>query len=118
MDEARVVYVIDTSTSMGSQQQAFVDENGNQVQGCRLDRAKAELAISISNLSDEFEFDVVGFTCTWQAHWGSTERATQANKGAATAWIIGPAGYGRYRNGSLRRQGPQELRLPDLRPRH
>ena len=88
LDEARVVYVIDTSASMGSQQQAFVDENGSQVKGYRLDRAKAELVISINGLTDEFAFDVVAFTSESRALWGSTKSATEANKGAATAWIM------------------------------
>jgi hypothetical protein len=83
-----VVYIIDTSCSMDSQWQTFVDENGNTVSGYRMDRAKSEVIASIIEMDEEYRFDVVAYLSGGvDANFRSLEQATSENKEQAVEWI-------------------------------
>jgi hypothetical protein len=84
---ATIVYVIDSSCSMDSQWQTFTDEYGNNASGYRIDRAKSEVIAAINELSDDFMFDVLEFTCTWSLCFGGLEDADEGNKEFARDFV-------------------------------
>lgn len=91
-----IVYVLDVSCSMQGDRQAFVDPVTQQRrEGSRLDRAKAELAKSISELPVVIEFNVVVFH-TGVERWRSEPLvpAEDAAKSDAIAWIQGQRARG------------------------
>lgn len=87
VESAFIVYVLDASCSMASDWQTFVGPDGNLQSGYRMDRAKAELIISINGLSENFKFDIVVFQCGHWAWRSELVEATPANKTAAAAFI-------------------------------
>lgn len=86
-EEATVVYVVDSSCSMDSQWQTFIDENGNNASGYRMDRAKSEVIASIRKLRENINFDVIEFTCRWSTCFMGPQEATSNNKETAIAFV-------------------------------
>jgi hypothetical protein len=84
-----IVYVIDQSGSMCLQVMPFTNQNGQIVtNGCRMDRAKAELIKSITALPASFIFNVIFYDECVRPWQGSSVAANTANKAAATAYIM------------------------------
>lgn len=82
-----IFYVVDTSGSMDVNGSTFESIDGSIVSGTKFDRAKAELKRSISGLSDNFEFNIIAYSC-WINIWSmQMQQATPASKSAAYAWI-------------------------------
>jgi len=89
-----IVYVIDCSCSMDSGWQSYVDEDGNQVSGYRMDRAKSEVCPSILQLPETFWFDVVSTDIAGYALFGHLAEASGENKSAACSHVQGLSGGG------------------------
>jgi hypothetical protein len=88
VENATIVYIIDTSCSMDSQWQTFVDEFGNNASGYRMDRAKSEVIGSINALDEEYRFDVVAYLSDGvESNFKTLEQATSENKDQAVTWI-------------------------------
>ncbi|MBI4577805.1 MAG: VWA domain-containing protein [Planctomycetes bacterium] len=83
-----IVFVIDRSGSMGWDSKTFTGLDGSPKRGDRMTRAKTELMRSIGQLTENFKFNIVAYDCSiiaWKSN--GTEKATDANKAAAFAWI-------------------------------
>jgi hypothetical protein len=89
-----IVYVLDVSCSMGWDSQSYTTLDGSVSKGPRIDRAKAELARSISGLSDNFKFNIIAYDCTIRQWKRSMVEASDGNKQSAIAWTaaLNPAG--------------------------
>ena len=82
-----LVYVIDRSGSMGWGSQSYVDLDGSVKNGPKMDRSKAEIIRSIMGLSQNFRFNIVGYDC-YTIMWSTgLQKADDANKQAAIAWV-------------------------------
>ena len=90
-----VIYVIDNSGSMSMYVDSFVDENGQVVNGTRLDRAKAELRRSISQLPENYHFNVLFYDECVMSCWTNKQQASAENKAASFNWInnVQPDGW-------------------------
>ena len=84
-----IYYVIDASGSMSNDFQVMIDADGNLTVACRFDRAVAELARSISGLSENFEFNIIAYSCSTNMWRPSMQEATVSNKTAAITWARG-----------------------------
>lgn len=89
-----IIYVLDTSGSMDWDYQNYVNLDGQRVNGPRIDRAKTELVRSISALPKNFKFNVVAFSCWVQPWRWELQEANDANKQAASGWVLGLQPYG------------------------
>ncbi len=89
VETAEIVYIIDRSCSMQSGYQTFINENGQQVSGYRMDRAKSEVISSVNALSSNFKFDIVAFDCAKSYCFGTTMDATEGNKISGAGWTAG-----------------------------
>jgi hypothetical protein len=87
-EDDNVIYVIDISGSMRGGRASYIDPDGNQRTGTKLDRAKAELIKSINGLSDNFTFNCFAFTCSIRSFSSKRLPATARNKQAAASWTM------------------------------
>lgn len=87
--EDTIFYVIDVSGSMDWDRQSYVGLDGNTTSGTKLDRAKVELIRSVSNLSENFRFNIIAFDCGTYRWAGSLQSANSRNKAAASGWVNG-----------------------------
>lgn len=94
VETAEIVYIIDQSCSMHSQYQTFINENGQQVSGYRMDRAKSEVISSINQLSSNFKFDVVSYDCSKRICFNVMTQATEGNKITGSGWVSGLSATG------------------------
>lgn len=87
-ESGSVVYVIDISGSMASGAGSYVDSDGIvQMDGSRLDHAKAELTRSVRSLPKSFRFNLESFDCGHYFWRMIGVQATEANKASAFEWI-------------------------------
>jgi hypothetical protein len=93
-EDDTIFYVIDRSGSMRLDLQACVAANGDLVISDRMGRAKAELIRSVSNLSENFKFNIIAYDCTSLRFSSNMVEATEENKHAAITWIrtLAPSG--------------------------
>lgn len=83
-----IYYVLDISGSMDWDSASYVDLDGRQRVGTRLQRAKVELARSIRQLSSNFRFNVIAYDCGNRRWAPRSLPATPENRAAATAWVL------------------------------
>ena len=82
-----LIYVIDISCSMIIPSR-YLDENGNAVNGTRLDKAKMLTCLSIARLDETYKFNVVAYSCSmlvWRRE--GLAQATPENKVNAINWV-------------------------------
>jgi hypothetical protein len=79
-EDATIVYVIDISGSMKSEE--------------RMIKAKAEAKRSISALPESFRFNVYSFQCAIRQLWPEMKRADQAAKADALAFVESLKAFG------------------------
>ncbi len=91
---ATIVYVIDCSCSMDSGWSSFVGVNGQQMSGYRMDRAKAEVIASITDLDEDYRIDVVASVEGGSALYAELAPADDRTREDATGWIGGLAAAG------------------------
>ncbi|MGE0709572.1 MAG: hypothetical protein AB7N76_20935 [Planctomycetota bacterium] len=84
-----IYYVLDISCSMDWDTQSYTTLDGHTRRGTRMDRAKAELARSITGLGDNFKFNVLSFDCGTRQWQRSMVEATGGNKASAISWVMG-----------------------------
>lgn len=90
-----LVYVLDTSGSMRLPLGQYQDLNNEVKTMSRLDRAKVELARSIQLLPEDFEFNIVTFSCEYRFFKDTgLVKATKATKDEATQWVFKIAPFG------------------------
>lgn len=83
----KLVYVIDISCSMTEDYRPYINFSGSRAEGPRIDRAKAELCRSISNLPRNMKFSAVAYSCSTRL-WNKTlQEANTANKASAVGWV-------------------------------
>jgi len=82
-----IFYVIDISGSMGWDMGQYTTPDGHTANGCRLDRAKAELIKSVMSLPSNFKFNMLAYDCSVFQWSPGMVPADDANKQAACAWI-------------------------------
>ncbi len=89
-----LIYVIDISGSMGWDTYTFPGLDGRPQTGNRLDRAKVELQRSISQLTEEYTFNIVAYDCYMRRWRPARAQATTQNKtsGMAFAASLRPEG--------------------------
>ena len=80
VEDAAIVFIVDASGSMSSHWQTWEDDSGGLFAGNRMDRAKAEISQALLHLPEEYRFDVLEFTCDFQAWAGELRQANEANK--------------------------------------
>jgi len=84
-----IVFVIDLSGSMMVPAGSMINENGDVIQGTRIDRAKIELIKSIIALDSSYKFNIITFTCTMGRLSHELMQATPQNKTHAIAFVRG-----------------------------
>lgn len=84
---ATIVYIIDCSCSMDSGWQTWMNEDGNQLSGYRMDRAKSEICPSIGRLREDLRFDIVSTDVDGYAYFGQLVPATNEHKASACAFV-------------------------------
>lgn len=89
-----IFYVLDISCSMGWDSQSYTTLDGSTRRGPRIDRAKAELARSISGLGDNFMFNVIAYDCGTRQWQRNMVEADAGNKSSAIGWIMGQSPTG------------------------
>jgi len=87
VEEASIVYIIDYSCSMGSEYQTYTNENGNSVDGYRMGRAKAEVAVRILDLDEYFATDLVVFDSVVTAANGELMPADDETAEETIGWL-------------------------------
>ncbi len=86
-ENGTIVYVIDVSGSMGWDMGQFTAADGSTQTGCRLDRAKAELAKSVVSLPSTFKFNMYSYDCGCYPWQGGLQPADDQHKQDAMGWI-------------------------------
>jgi len=86
-ENGTIIYVIDISGSMGWDMGQYTTPDGKTANGCRLDRAKAELTKSVMTLPKSFKFNMFSFDCGVYQWQGGLVDATDANKSSGMGWI-------------------------------
>ncbi|MBI4016662.1 MAG: VWA domain-containing protein [Candidatus Aenigmarchaeota archaeon] len=90
-----IVYVIDTSGSMGYEMGGTsIDLEGRVRRMTRLQRGQIELKRSIMALAPNFRFNIVYYDCRTDAWQRSLVPASEQNKRKAYRWIDGLYPYG------------------------
>lgn len=79
LEKASIVFVIDRSGSMG---------------GERLNKAKAELTKTLTDLDEAFEFSIVSYACDVDSFSPVLVKANEANKAAAIQWVQALRAFG------------------------
>lgn len=84
-----LIYVLDISGSMAVWDfgRPYVNEDGQQANGPRWDRARAECIRSIRGLAESFRFSLVLYNCSTSAWSVELVEASAENKAAAVAWL-------------------------------
>jgi hypothetical protein len=82
-----IFYVLDVSGSMGWDEATYTAPDGSTRSGCRLDRAKAELAKSVMSLPENFKFDMLSYDCGYYPWSDDMVPADAAHKASALAWV-------------------------------
>jgi hypothetical protein len=83
-----IFYVIDISCSMAWGEGPYLTADGQRRIGTRIDRAKAELARSILNLSENFHFNIIAYDCGIQQWQQDMQPADPEHKANALSWIM------------------------------
>ncbi|MHC4393083.1 MAG: vWA domain-containing protein [Planctomycetota bacterium] len=84
-----IIYVLDISGSMDWGTSSYTGLDGNPTSGTKIQRAKVELRRSIRQLTDDFEFNIVGYDCSMRRWAGQRREATAQNKTSAEGWVNG-----------------------------
>lgn len=82
-----IIYVVDCSGSMWIECGEFLDADGFPTTTTRLNRAKIELANSISGLPEDFKFNIYAYDCDTRKWANQCKLATQHNKNDAIGWV-------------------------------
>jgi len=86
-ENGTVVYVIDISGSMGWDMGQYTAPDGSTQTGDRLDRAKAQLTMSVVSLPASFKFNMYSYDCSCYPWMTSLQPADTSHKSDAIAWI-------------------------------
>jgi len=82
-----IVYVIDVSGSMGWDMGQYTAPDGSTQTGDRLDRAKAQLIMSVTSIPASFKFNMYSYDCGCYPWHNSLQPADTAHKQDAISWI-------------------------------
>ena len=92
-----IIFVLDTSGSMGWGNLAYIGLDGSLAYGNRLDRAKCELAKAVTALTEDYSFNIIGYHCAMKLFVPECIKATTETKAAAISWtnsLYGAGGTG------------------------
>lgn len=86
-ENSTIYYVIDASGSMSWDSRTYVDAEGRTRRGNRMDRAKAELAKSITALPKSFKFNIIAYACSVLRWSRDLQEANNSNKASALSFV-------------------------------
>lgn len=88
-ESASLIYVLDISLSMSWDPGTYSAPDGSVKTGARIDRARAQLALSIRALPKNFKFNVLAYDCLMYGWQQAMQPASDANKTSAINWVSG-----------------------------
>lgn len=89
-----IIYVLDISGSMNGDRRSYTGLDGSTAYGTRLDRAKTEVAKSITSLTQNFYFNIIAYDCDVRKWSASKQKADPGPKASAIGWTMGLTAVG------------------------